>query len=986
MLVFHGGAGTGKSRLRQELVRLVDSRQQAVDRAVVTATLDFDIPAYRQPDAALLALRKAIAETGQVRFPSFDVAYAVLWQKAHPDTPVRNEEGGERREEAGVRNDERWTINDERGLLESGSLLSQLLDESGKLPLIGLIPKISKLIAASLDPSTTRPLEHFLSDWWERRGERELEDLPQMEPAAIVEQLPKLWASDLKEFIANRSSLIASRKAVLFIDSYEKLWGTGDEGPRTRDEGQKTDAWVRELVKHLPEALWVISGRQKLRWEQVEKEWGDVLSQHELGALPEHSARQFLSSCGITDEPIQDAIAKGSQGLPHYLNLAVDTFQEIEQSGQRAGSVQSLFSEAESSDSPEQVFAQFIRHLDQPEIETLEVLSASRYWNYGLFEHLVTEYQTGYPLESYDDLSRFSFVGEGAAPETRTMHDLMREALQEHQAPELRKRVHLFLHDLYAGQLKGLDAKGITEKHRTALTEAFYHGRQAMSAEELWAWFDPAAGVFREAMQARVLLPLCREMAQALETELGPDHPDVASVLWRLASQLFYAGEYDEAVSLLRRALAIAEAGQGPEHPHYLNFLDWLANALKARGRFDEAEVLFRRCVEALEKKPVRDADMLAAALAGLAEVLTIQCKYVEAEELSRQALAISENELGPDHERTADVLRCLSKLLFEQQRFSEAEPVMHRALAIGEKRWVANHPKTITALANLAADLVALGRYAEAEPLLRRVLKLYEETSGPDHDDTAVTRHNLAALLWSMGRSAEAEPLSRRALAAHEKKAGSDHPYTMRMAFGLILALAEMGKHTEAAQMALSLVADKEKKHGPDHPKTATALQAVGYAYSSQGRYAEAKDYLGRALEIRTRALGPEHTETLGSLSRLALTEAEQGNYAEAEPQYRDLLAKQERVLSPEHPDVARAANALAGICSHNGRYEEAEVLFRRALAIREKSFGADHPFVAETLEGLAKVCEQTGRAAEARDLSSRAKSIREKAASASG
>jgi hypothetical protein len=191
VLVFHGGAGTGKSRLRRELVRLVgsrqqavDSRQKAVDREVTTATLDFDVPVNHQPDAALFFLRNALRESYQVGFPSFDLAYAVLWQKSHPDTPLGD---------------------DLKPLPEPGSLLSQLLDESGKLPLVGLIPKTSNLVAASPEPPNPGTPEPPLRAWWTERGERELEDLPQMEPRAIVECLPKLWASDLKDWLGTTS-------------------------------------------------------------------------------------------------------------------------------------------------------------------------------------------------------------------------------------------------------------------------------------------------------------------------------------------------------------------------------------------------------------------------------------------------------------------------------------------------------------------------------------------------------------------------------------------------------------------------------------------------------------------------------------------------------------------------------------------------------------------------------------------------------------
>src|SRR5512136_3112853 len=55
VLVYYGGAGIGKSRLRKELVR-----QLAGSPGLVTATLDFAIPTYRQPDAALLFLRNEL--------------------------------------------------------------------------------------------------------------------------------------------------------------------------------------------------------------------------------------------------------------------------------------------------------------------------------------------------------------------------------------------------------------------------------------------------------------------------------------------------------------------------------------------------------------------------------------------------------------------------------------------------------------------------------------------------------------------------------------------------------------------------------------------------------------------------------------------------------------------------------------------------------------------------------------------------------------
>jgi len=997
VLVFHGGAGIGKSRLRRELVQ-----QLARDPDVLTATLDFDVTGHRHPESALFFLRKTLGEAYEARFPSFDIAYAIYWQKTHPDTPLAS---GDMTGLARLSAEENRACTHSRSrdggctkeAPESGSLLTQLLDETGRLPLIGLIPKLSKLLAASLDPSTPIPLDPSLRSWWERRGERELEDIPQMEPGEIVEQLPKLWAADLKEHLGATSHKPQAtsgegggsdnderrtmneerglRRAVLFIDSYEKLWEMGGSRQETVDSRQKMDEWVRELVTGLPEVLWVICGRQKLRWEEKEADWGKALSQHELGALPEKSARRFLESCDVTDGQLQDAIVKGSQGVPHYLNLAADAVQNAEGKVQNANL---------AGGSPEGLVEGFTRQLDKPEAETLRVLSAARFWYYGLFEQLTNHYQTGYPLTGYDDLARFSFIRDGATPGTRTMHELMREALQENQPPELRKSVHRFLYEYYAKQLEGLEAKGVTDQHLTALVEAFYHGRQAKSAAELWPWFGAAADVFENAGQYRLLAPLSREIFQALETEPGPSHPDTALALLRLGAMLTHTEDYEEAEPLLRRALTLADAGQGPKHPHYPEFLSWLSKLLMARGRYEEAEALARRLVGRLESEPGSHADSRVPALDQLASALILQRKYDEAEVLFRRALAVSETELGPDHSITAAVLDNLAALFFEQYRFSEALPLRRRALRIKEQNLRAHHPEALISLANLATTLHGLCRYAEAEQLYRRVLQIEEKILGPESASTAVTMNNLANLLLEVRRYADAELLLRRALAVHERKVGPHHPYTARIVDTLIYVLATQGKHAEAEPMALRFVADSERRHGPDHLETARALNRAGDALSQQGRYAEAESYLRRALEIRTRALGPEHRHTLQSLGGLASLEKRRGRYAEAESLCRDVVKKRERTLGPEHPEVARAVYFLADLCCRAGRSAEAESLYRRVLAVREKVFGPYHTLTAETLEGLAKVCEQSGRAVEAQELSSRAKAIHEKNAEA--
>ena len=62
-------------------------------------------------------------------------------------------------------------------------------------------------------------------------------------------------------------------------------------------------------------------------------------------------------------------------------------------------------------------------------------------------------------------------------------------------------------------------------------------------------------------------VPESLQALAALETTLGPEHPDVAKPLLGWGRLQAARGNHAEADALLRRALTIREAALGPDHP-----------------------------------------------------------------------------------------------------------------------------------------------------------------------------------------------------------------------------------------------------------------------------------------------------------------------------------------------------------------------------------------------------------------------------------
>ena len=514
-------------------------------------------------------------------------------------------------------------------------------------------------------------------------------------------------------------------------------------------------------------------------------------------------------------------IVEGSHGVPYFLDLAVDTWLEIPERRNRPPVADDFartpreildrflshltHSEVESPEARWRIpvvgfFGRLtVRkgHLTQSEVETLKLLAVPRFWDTELFERLARGFQTGYPLTAYDHLRRFSFIDETTAPGTWTMHHLMRQSLQEHTARELVKRVHRFLFEHYREELEEIDVKGIADRQKTALAEAFYHGRAALPAQEFWQWFVKPTTQFNQAAQWRLLVPLYEQVVQDLETELGSEHPDVAECLNNLAMLLHAQGKYAEAEPIFRRALVITESVLGPEHSDVAEGLNNLASLLYAQGKYAEAEPLIRSALTIREKTLGPEHPRVAANMNNLAMLLQSMGRYAEAEPLQRRALTIWEKALGPEHPNVATSQANLAMLLQAMGRHTEAEPLYRRALAISEKVLGSEHTDVAASLGNVAAILETQDKYAEAEPLLRRALAINTTALGPEHPQLARNLNRLARLLFAQGRYAEAEPLFRQALAIGEKSLGSEHPDVATTLNNLAeLLIARRGPH----------------------------------------------------------------------------------------------------------------------------------------------------------------------------------------------
>ncbi|MGH3527101.1 MAG: ATP-binding protein [Pseudonocardiaceae bacterium] len=424
-----GVGGIGKSRLVREL-----RNRAAASQGCRTAVLDLQVPAMRQQENALAVLRTEFGRQ-QASFDRFDIAYAVLWQRLHPNL--------------------RLTGRDLPFLAES-EVLTTIFDDASGLLVFGTAIGLLKLA----DRATS---------WMRRKravqADEVLQMLDELENTEVLDAVTYLFAGDLR-------SASEQRPFVVFVDAYEALVPT----PVRTGRASAADTWLRDLIGQLGRGLVVVASREPLNWQTCDPGWVEVIRHCPVGGLPTEARLELLTEAGIVNAVEQRAIARASDGLPFYLHLAIDT-------GAPSGSSEP------NVVSSEEILQRFLQHVASTEVRCLELLSIARTFDFEVFKALASAFDLPSDRMTWESLTAYSFVYPAGDGECR-LHQLMAAALRERLSPQVVNDAHLLLRQLWDRRTLH---DGIVADVR-GFREAVYHGVRAASmlAEDILGYADQA--------------------------------------------------------------------------------------------------------------------------------------------------------------------------------------------------------------------------------------------------------------------------------------------------------------------------------------------------------------------------------------------------------------------------------------------------------------------------------------------------------------
>jgi eukaryotic-like serine/threonine-protein kinase len=257
--------------------------------------------------------------------------------------------------------------------------------------------------------------------------------------------------------------------------------------------------------------------------------------------------------------------------------------------------------------------------------------------------------------------------------------------------------------------------------------------------------------------------------AQTLFTESsGISSPDGEQALRSRASlgrTLFHAGQYAEAVDVLRSTLAEEERVFGLRSRNTAEAMDNLGYALELEGgHYAESESLLRQAFDTQRAILGLDDPDTLRTLSDLGLVVNLEGERPEAEQKLREVLAGRMRVLGPQNLDTVISMNNLGIVLVYEAKYAEAESLFRQVLDWRTRVLGPNQSETMAAANNLAVVLRHEGRLGESAALQEKALEFYRRVFGPENPRTFVMLDNLAETYAQAGDYAKAERMVKQA------------------------------------------------------------------------------------------------------------------------------------------------------------------------------------------------------------------------------
>ena len=365
VISYYGFGGIGKTSLLHKLMEEVNDREPESK----IEFLDFEklVEFNNNLLDVLKVIRQDLKDKYKFTFPIFDLVTYVYETKMGKTA----------------------TKPELSSIFDENKELGFLKDVISDIPLIGTFAKVIYYADAG---------KNLIQDRLRNRKLRErLLEIENASVEDIKEHLAYYFSIDLKENLKNEK-----RPFVFFIDTYEKLV---NELTQVGDP-LKNDLWLRSdegLICRVPNVIWVIAGREKLKWQDLDESWKGTLEQHLLGTLSFQDTSSFLKTAGIEQDELIKQIFNLTHGTPMYLDMCIDTYVKLREQGKEP-TIEDFGGDTTK------LVNRFLMYMKDAERDFSTMLAYVPEWTDESIEEISMKMNGTFSYSLYEKVKNFSFI------------------------------------------------------------------------------------------------------------------------------------------------------------------------------------------------------------------------------------------------------------------------------------------------------------------------------------------------------------------------------------------------------------------------------------------------------------------------------------------------------------------------------------------------------------------------------------------------
>jgi hypothetical protein len=435
VLHYFGIGGLGKTTLQKFFTNSLQNNEN-----IVNIFINFEEASTPEKLYSLLGY----SLKNKIKLFYFELAYAAYWRKLNPHINLAK--------------------SDKDKLVEEGGFMSDILALVDGCSVAGIGGGLF-----SVANKYAKKINYFLNAEYKD----EIEELETMTSSEIETMLPKFLSYDIQEHLYKKEDDIF----VFQLDTHEYLW----EKIKIESKRLETDIWIRDLILTLQpkHTLFVLTGREKLKWNLEDKEWDSIIDHIPLESFDFKTSTEYLLENGVKEENIRNIIAKESEGIPFYLKLSLETYAILETPSEKDFSL----------GNNESIFNRFFQYIDKSESSLIKALSLTKNFDKTIFCKIVEHFKIPFSVMDFDYIVDYSFVNKNNDG-TYNIHNLMKKSVETKLDSDLKKDIFNFLYNIYNDQIKDIKTVENVTKNTFKLVEnAFYYKNKNMAENSVVKWY-----------------------------------------------------------------------------------------------------------------------------------------------------------------------------------------------------------------------------------------------------------------------------------------------------------------------------------------------------------------------------------------------------------------------------------------------------------------------------------------------------------------